>query len=139
MEPVVRSQKKYSLQIINQASCRKAIAAMLSVASVHLIVDIEFLEEDLRLVPYVEGRINSRPTQLGTVEKIIVDDSGGAIRVSFVIISFSEAREDPRKYFLLKIARDGRIAPTPNSHVLVRPEGCQLDVDKLGVRDFFNT
>jgi hypothetical protein len=131
MEPTARSQKNYTLQIINQQEYRNAVSAKMSLANARLFAGAEFVENNISTM-CVDGRINSRPSQPGQISKILVD--GYWCVVNFVVVSFPEDVGDNWIHFLLNAGDDGTFEVAKNSHAIVSENG-SFDTGDVG--DFF--
>lgn len=134
MEPIAHSQKKYSLRIVNQQGYRNAISAKLNFASASLYAGTQFVENNI-LDMYIEGRLNSRPTQAGNVEKIIVE--GIFCAVAFVIVSFQDETTLEDVYFLLAVGNNGEISIAPGSQGITAQDA-RFNSDKIDIKDFFD-
>jgi hypothetical protein len=133
MEPTVHSQKKLTLQLINQQAYRNAISAKMNLASARLFAGAEFMQNKISDM-YIEGRINSRPSQPGQVSKIIID--GYWCTVSFVVISFFvDDICSQSTHFLLTLEDDGTIIVAENSHAIINTDSSFEDGN---IGDFFN-
>lgn len=131
MEPTVRSQKSYSLQIINQQAYRNAISAKMSLANARLFAGAEFVDNNISTM-CIDGRINSRPSQPGQISKIMVD--GYWCVVNFAVVSFPADVGDNWTHFLLSVGDDGTVEVAKNSHAIVDGNG-SFDTGDIG--DFF--
>lgn len=128
MEPNDHSQKTFTLSLDDQVGFKKALTAKLSHSISQLMIGRSTEETDMGNT-YVTGQINNRPSDTGSISKVIID--GYFCSVHLVVVSFSldDLSVGDYVHFLLEERQDGTFVMNKDSHCIVNSDADFDDID----------